>query len=832
MMRSLITQIFQDVRYALRLLAKNPGFTFVVVLTLALGIGANAAMFSLTDRVLLQSLPVPDPDRLVVLSAYDPKDGPDIHSSFSYAMYKDLRDRNDVFSGLITRGSAQMNVSYGDQTERVRGELVSGNFFDVLGVRPWAGRLFNQEDDRIPGAHPVVVLSYDFWDRRFQKDPSILGKTILVNEHPLTVLGVTPPSFYGITLAGSPDIRVPMMMTPVFNPLPPTRLTSRRHQWLSVMARLKPGVSQEQAQASLEVLYRQIREGEAQELPPAVSTFDRERFLAGRIALMPGDQGLRHLQVEMRTSLLLLLGATGTVLLILCANLANLMMARVTVRAPENAVRLALGAGRLRLLRQWLTEGVVLSIMGGILGVVIALWIKAGMMAFIPDDFKANLSTASDWRLYAFILGLAIVLGLAFSLAPAIQAARQEFGSGFRFESRAFTSAGRLFSFRSGLILTQVALSLPLLVSAALMLKTLQNLRAVDTGFDKENVLFASVNPALNGYSPERSMNFYNDLLLKTRALPGVASASLASDTPISGGWDQLRVVVEGYTPREGERTSSDMHVISSDYFKSLGIPLLSGRDFNEQDRLGNPKVVIVNEKMARHFFGTTDVLGKRIGIDEVPDMTIVGVVKDVQYVDLRRTVRRHFYMPTTQQKQLTNLTLHLKTSTDPNVVAESLRAELKTLDPHLPLYNIKTLSTEIDQSLIQERLVTWLSSAFGVLATLLTALGLYGVLTFSVARRTREIGIRVALGAQRRDVFRLIMIRGVVLVGIGVAVGLGASFALSRFIGSLLFGVAPNNPLTLAIVSLGLIAVALLACYLPARRATKVDPLVALRYE
>ncbi|HEU4713064.1 MAG TPA: ABC transporter permease [Pyrinomonadaceae bacterium] len=831
-MKSLLTQILQDVRYALRILAKNPGFTFVVVLTLALGIGANAAIFSLTDKVLLQSLPVRDPEQLAVLTAYDPKDGPDIQSSFSYAMYQDLRDRNDVFSGVIARGGAQMNVSYADQNERVRGELVSGNFFEVLGVRPWAGRLFTQDDDRVPGAHPVAVLSYDFWQRRFNKDPNIIGKTILVNEHALTVLGITPPNFYGIDLSATPDVRLPLMMTPIYNPQPPTRLQSRRHQWLSVMARRKAGVSPEQAQASLDVLYRQIRESEAQQLPPGVSTFDRERFLAGKIAVLPGDQGLRHLQVEMKTSLLLLLGATCAVLLILCANLANLMMARATVRAPETAVRLALGAGRLRLLRQWLTEGVVLSILGGALGVVIALWIKSALMSFIPADFRANLNAPTDWRLYAFILVLAILIGLAFSFVPAIQVARQSFVAGLRLETRSFTSAGRLFSFRSALILVQVALSLPLLVSAALMLKTLQNLRAIDTGFNKENVLFATVNPALNGYTPERSMNFYDELLAKTRALPGVTSASLASDTPISGGWDQLSLVVEGYTPREGERTSSDVTVVSPDYFKVLGIPLINGRDFNEQDRLGTPKVVILNEKMARHFFGSTDVLGKRIGLEKTPDMTVVGVVKDAQYIDLRHNTRRHFYLPSTQEKELTNMTLHVKTSREPNAVAESLRAELKALDPHLPLYNIKTLSTEIDESLTQERLVTGLSWAFGVLATLLTALGLYGVLTFSVARRTREIGIRVALGAQRSDVFRLIMIRGVVLVGVGVAIGLAASFAFARLMESLLFGVAPNNPWTLAFVSLGLIVVALLACYIPARRATKVDPLEALRYE
>lgn len=824
--------MINDIRYAVRMLTKNPGFACVVVLTLALGIGANAAIFSLLDKVLLQSLPVANPDQLAVLGEYSAKEGPTTDSPFSYPMYQDLRDQNSVFSGVIARGGTQMNVSYGDQNERVRGELVSGNFFEVLGVRPWAGRLFTQDDDRTPGAHPVAVLSYAFWERRFGKDASLIGKTILVNEQPVTVLGVTPPGFYGVDLSSNPDLRVPLMMTPVFNPLPPTRLKSRRHQWLSVMARRKPDVSVAEAQASVNVLYQQIRQGEAQQLPATVTAFDREEFLAQRIGLLPGDQGLRYLQTELRTSLLLLFGATCAVLLILCANLANLMMARATVRAQETAVRLALGAGRLRLLRQWLTEGVVLAAIGGAVGVVMALWIKAGLMAFIPADYQVNLKANFDWRLYAFIVGVALLLGLAFSLAPAIQAARQVFTPSLRLESRSFTSAGKLLSLRSGLVLVQVALSLPLLVSAGLLLKTLQNLRALDTGFGKENVLLASVNPALNGYAKERSTAFYDELLAKTRALPGVKFASLASDSPISGGWDQNGVVVEGYTPREGERMTGDVTWVSSDYFKALEIPLLMGRDFDDHDRLGAQKAVIINEKMAKHFFGTVNALGKKIGLEDTPDMTIVGVVKDAQYINLRENMRRHFYLPTTQESQLSNLTLHVKTTTEPKAVAELLRAQLKALDPHLPLYNIKTLSTEIDESLVQERLVTSLSAAFGVLATLLTALGLYGVLTFSVARRTREIGIRVALGAQRRDVFRMIMIRGVVLVGVGVAVGLAASFVLSRLISALLFGVAPNNVTTLAAVSAGLIAVALLACYLPARRATKVDPLVALRYE
>jgi predicted permease len=825
--------MINDIRYALRMLTKNPAFAGVVVLTLALGIGANAAIFSLLDQVLLQSLPVANPDQLVVLSAYDPKAGPDGDSSFSYPMYQDLRDRNSVFSGVIARGGTQMNVSYGDQTERVRGELVSGNFYEVLGVRPWIGRLFTQDDDRTPRAHPVAVLSYTFWESRFNKDPNLIGKTILINEQPVTVLGVTPPGFYGVDLSNNPDVRVPLMMTPVFNPLPPTRLQSRRHQWLSVMARRKAEVTPEQMQASLSVTYQQIRQSEADQLTANGTTFNRERFMAQRIVAIPGDQGLRHLQVELRTSLWLLFGATCAVLLILCANLANLMMARATVRAQEITVRLALGAGRLRLLRQWLTEGVVLSVIGGVVGIFIALWIKAGLIAFIPPDYRQNLNASFDWRLYAFILGVSILLGIAFSLAPAIQAARQVFAPGMRFETRSFTAGGKLLSLRSGLILVQVALSLPLLVSAALLLRTLQNLRAFDTGFGKENVLLASVNPALNGYSKERTAAFYDELMARTRALPGVRFASLATDSPISGGWDSNGIVVEGYTPREGERMSCDATWVSPDYFKSLEIPFLLGRDFDERDRIGAPKVVIVNEKMAKHYFGSTsNAIGKRIGLDDVPDRMIVGVVKDAQYINLRESLRRHFYVPAMQDATLTGLTLHVKTSTDPNVVAEQLRAQLKALDPHLPLYNIKTLSTEIDESLIQERMVTWLSTAFGLLATLLTALGLYGVLTFSVARRTREIGIRVALGAQRRDVFRLIMIRGVILVGVGVAIGIGASFAFSKLLSSLLFGVTPNNVTTLVGVSVGLIAVALLACYIPARRATRVDPLVALRYE
>ncbi len=516
----MITEIINDVRYALRMLTKNPAFAGVVVLTLALGIGANAAIFSLLDKVLLQSLPVANPDQLAVLSAYDPKDGPDIDSSFSYPMYQDLRDRNSVFSGVIARGGTQMNVSYGDQTERVRGELVSGNFFEVLGVRPWAGRLFTQEDDRTPGAHPVAVLSYRFWESRFNKDPNLIGKTILVNETASDRAGCNSAGFLR---------REPLKQSRRARAFD----DDARLQSASADASDKPASSMAECDGATKA-GRHARTGagiaqcysisrfanwKRRSYRAAFTNFNRERFMTQRIAVLPGDQGLRHLQTELSTSLLLLFGATCAVLLILCANLANLMMARATVRAQETAVRLALGAGRLRLLRQWLTEGVVLALMGGAAGVFIALWIKAGLMAFIPPDYRANLSASFDWRLYAFIFGVSILLGLAFSLAPAIQAARQVFAPGLRLESRSFTSAGQAFEFAQcvdpGPGCTLAAAAGQRGAAYSSHCKTCAH---VDTGFSKENVLFASVNPALNGYSKERTAAFYEELLARTRS--------------------------------------------------------------------------------------------------------------------------------------------------------------------------------------------------------------------------------------------------------------------------------------------------------------------------
>lgn len=826
----MISATLQDLRFALRMLRKRPGFAVAAILSLALGIGANAAIFSLTDTILLQRLPVRNPEELVAIKTVDPKE--DIDYSFSYPMYQDLRDKNQVFSGVIARGGARMSLSYEGRNDRVIGELVSGNYYEVLGVRPWVGRLFTQDDDRTPGAHPVAVLSYSFWERRFGKDPRIVGQTILVNEHPLTVVGVSPPGFYGIELTTNADVRVPLMMTVVYNPVPKTRLTSRTHQWLTLLARRQSDVTLAQAQASMSVLYQQIRSGEAQALSSDVSSAELEEFLAIKMQLADGSQGFQRLQKELKTPLVFLFGATCIVLLILCANLANLIIARDAVRGQEIAVRLALGAGRLRLLRQWLTEAILLSLMGAVAGILVASWVKSALIALMPRDFRINLDQPLGWRFIGFTFLMSLLVGLSLGLVPALRAARSVSALALRGESRTFVTGGGLFSLRSGLITLQVALSLPLLITSALFLGSLRNLRGVDAGFGKSNVLIASVNPALNGYSPEKSQSFYRDLLENLRSIPGVEAASLSTDSPISGGWDQMGLVVEGYQPRQGERVNGQSSLVSTDYFRSLNIPLIAGRDFNEQDKAGSPKVAIINEKLAHKYFGDSDPVGRKIGLEDTPDTVIIGVVKDAQYISLRDPALRHFYQPIAQEPRLFDLTMHVKTKGDPLAFVDQVRARVQGLDSHLPIYDINTLSGQIDDSLLSERLMTWLCTAFGALATLLTALGLYGVLAFSVAQRTKEIGIRVALGAQARDVFKLILGQGMLLVSVGVVLGLATAFAVTRFISSLLFGVTPTNATTFVLATVGLAALALLACYLPARRATKVNPLVALRYE
>ena len=827
--------LLQDLRYALRVFGKNPGFTSVVAMTLALGIGANTAIFSLMNAVLLQSLPVRNPGELVVVQYNDPQSGRD-NEDFSYPMYQAFRDKNSVFAGAFCRSGVDFNTSYASQSERATGEMVSGNYFEVLGVRPWIGRLFTQEDDCVPGAHSVAVLSYGYWQTRFGGDTAIIGKEILLDAKPMTVIGVTPPDFYGTRVAFSPQIRVPMMMATVFKPVPANRLESPRHRWLTIMARRKEGVTVSQAQASLDVLYHQVLEEELNGLGSKVTAHDKERALSTRIVLQDGRQGFTHLQAEMGRPIILLFSVTAIVLLVACANIANLLLARSAKRKKEVAVRLAIGAGPRRLIRQWLTESVLLALLGGVAGMLFAVWLNAALMRFLPASLRVDLKVPIDSSVLFFSLLTSLATGLLFGLAPAMQISRSSVTAVMHDRVSLVSSERRTINLRSALVFVQVALSLPLLIGAGLFIHSLQNLRGINTGFVKENVFLANLNPALNGYTTDHIRTLYDDLLARARSLPDVRAASLTTSSPISGSWDQEGVKVEGYQPGQDENMSPNAAVVSPGYFTTLGIPFVAGRPFTEQDNASHTKVVIVNQTFARYFFGGSNPIGKHMTTNDKPgaplDMEIVGIVEDAKYVRLNEKPRRHFYTPLAQEPRLFDMTLQVRTMSDSRRIGDLIRAQVRELDPDLPIYAATTLQIQIDDSLTGERLMTWLSSAFGILATLLAALGLSGVVAFSVARRTQEIGIRVALGARRCDILCLILSQTALPVVLGLAVGLAGAFAVSRLLAGMLYEVRPSDPLTYAAASLLLGGVAVVAAYWPARRAAKIDPATALRFE
>jgi predicted permease len=827
-----LEEFLQDLRYGFRLLRKNPAFSVVVVLALALGLGANIALFSLFNTVLLGALPVQHPEQLVVLSTLN--ENSDSITSFSYPMYRELRDKNAVFSGTIAQAGVEMNASYAGESEKARGELVTGNYFETLGVQPWRGRLFSQADDRNPGAHPVAVLSYEYWQRRFGGDPGIVGGKLILNNRPMTVVGITPPGFYGTDLSEVTDVRVPMMMVTVFRPFPANRLQNSGHRWMEAFARRKPNVSIAQAEAGLDVLYRQIHEAEIQQLPSRISDYDKRIARSSHLKLLPGSQGLRQLQEQFSHALLILFGITLIILLITCANLANLFLARNTARSHEIAMRLALGATRRRLIRQWLTESLLFALLGGGLGVIIAIWTQSALLHFLPASERTNLGRATlDPAVFAFALAAAVATAIVFGVIPALQISRGALAPQ-QGDSRLAQSDMSPRRFRGALVLLQIALSLPLLIGAGLFLHSLRNLKTIAPGFDKNRVILASLNPSLNGYSAERTRTIYDELLSRARALPGVRSAALATGVVLSGGWDQINVKVEGYQPREGEEMAPYSNIISPDYFATMRMPIVAGRDFNEHDNLRSRNVGIINQTMARYFFGNRDPIGKKFGTDAdtPPDIEIIGVVQDAKYVSLKEKPKRHFYVSVAQQPRLFDLTLHLRTEGDVRPIASLLRKKLQEIDPNVPLYNFNTLQSQLDDSLSRDRLITWLSTAFGVLATLLATMGLYGVIAFSVAQRTREIGIRMALGAQRFDVLRLVLQQVAFLVLGGLALGTFISLGGIRALGSLLYGIEATDPFAFVGAAAVLLVAAVLAAFSPAWRATHVNPTVALRYE
>ena len=826
--------LWRDIRHAVRSLRKAPGFLAVVILTLGLGIGANTAIFSLMDQVLLRPLPVHDPGSLVLLDGPGAFQGRTMNAmTFSYPMYKDFRDRNEVFSGVLARFPLSMTVVWRGASERANGELVSGNYFEVLGVRPAIGRMLNASDDRIPGAHPVAVLSYGYWQRRFGGDPQLLNQAITVNGHPFTIVGVAARGFTGVQVGQTADVMTPLMMkaqmTPTWDDL-----DNRRSRWLTVMARLAPGVSRIQAEAAMNVIYRQINEQEIKDIPNASETF-RQRFVSKHLNVLPGRTGLSDLRREFSTPLIVLMSMVGVVLLIACANVANLLLARTTARQKEISLRLALGAGRMRIVRQQLVESGLLAAGGTLAGFLFAWWTGGLLLAALPGDPAArNLSADPDLRVAGFALLVGLVTALVFGIVPALQATRAEVTSALKEDSGSVTGGGRQARLRRLLVVGQVGLSMLLLAGAGLFARSLYNLKTIDPGFEVERLLAFSLDPSLSGYEGDRLTDLYRRLQEALTAVPEVESVSMSETGALTGNDWQMTVRVDGYQAKESEDMNPSVDGVGPRYFETMGIPLVSGREFTERDVKGSPRVAIVNETMAKYFFGDTNPVGRRFGFGrgKATDIEIVGVVRNVRSLELRDQAPRFVYIPYTQNEGVTQLTFYVRTAGDEEATAGALRQAVRRLDSNLPIFDMKTMEVQMDESLFVERMVAVLSVAFGGLATLLAGIGLYGVMSYAVTRRTREIGIRMALGAERGRVLWLVLREVAVMAFVGILGGLAGALWLTRQVQSQLFGLTPTDPLTLSAATLLLAGVAIGSGYIPARRATAIDPIIALRSE